>query len=224
LTKPAKETFAHAAGLLLALVTLLALVWLSREVMAGRTEQFDALVRARVHQLASPALTLAMRGITILGSAPFLVALGVALTLRWHGQGRRRLALLFAITLLGGEALEQALKFAFHRARPEPFFGLDAPSSYSFPSGHALMSCCFYGVWAAVLRHRHGVLAWILAAVLVAAIGISRIYLGVHYPSDVIAGYAAAVVWILTVRSIWLASRRPTHRTPQPPPHPDTGR
>jgi undecaprenyl-diphosphatase len=79
-----------------------------------------------------------------------------------------------------------------------------APSSYSFPSGHALGSLCFYGILASVLsdRMRPGkqkFFVWLAAAFLVAMIGLSRIYLGVHYPSDVIAGYLAGAVWVTAV-------------------------
>jgi Membrane-associated phospholipid phosphatase len=85
-------------------------------------------------------------------------------------------------------------------ARPEPFFGT-APETYSFPSGHALFSACFYGALAwllgAALRNFGARAAiWAMSLALIAAIGLSRLYLGVHYPTDVIAGYLVAVFWI----------------------------
>jgi undecaprenyl-diphosphatase len=99
--------------------------------------------------------------------------------------------------------LDLALKYIYHRTRPTAYFGM-APHSYSFPSGHALCSFCFYGVMAGLLNARIKSLAWRLliwlaAVALVIAIGLSRIYLGVHYPSDVVAGYLAATVWVGTV-------------------------
>jgi undecaprenyl-diphosphatase len=107
---------------------------------------------------------------------------------------------LVAITMLGVAVLDVALKLAFHRPRPVAFFGA-TPNSYSFPSGHALGSLCFYGILAAILaslaRGRGTKLCiWIAAVLLAGMIGLSRIYLGVHYPSDVIAGYCAAIVWV----------------------------
>ena len=78
-------------------------------------------------------------------------------------------------------------------------FSAASPSSYSFPSGHALGSLCFYGILAAILAGRargRGAefCIWVATVLLVGMIGLSRIYLGVHYPSDVIAGYCAAAV------------------------------
>ncbi len=107
------------------------------------------------------------------------------------------------VTILGALVLDLSLKYAFHRPRPVPFF-VPVPYTYSFPSGHSLFSFCFYGVLAGLLtrsiRSRMArVLIWTLAALLVAAIGLSRVYLGVHYPSDVIAGYLAASLWVSTL-------------------------
>ena len=111
----------------------------------------------------------------------------------------RRAALWMVVTILGAVVLNVGLKYAFHRPRPVPFF-VPVPYTYSFPSGHSLFSFCFYGVLAGLLAGRMQsrlgrILVWSLAALLVAAIGLSRIYLGVHYPSDVIAGYLVAGFW-----------------------------
>jgi undecaprenyl-diphosphatase len=116
---------------------------------------------------------------------------------------RSRLAALLGITMVGMGALDEALKLAFRRPRPVAFFG-PTPNSYSFPSGHAFGSVCFYGVLAAILATRvRGTAAkwsvWTVAILLMAMIGFSRIYLGVHYPSDVIAGYCAGAVWVAAV-------------------------
>ncbi|HEV7843048.1 MAG TPA: phosphatase PAP2 family protein, partial [Pyrinomonadaceae bacterium] len=119
--------------------------------------------------------------------------------LRW-----RRSIVVFVVTMAGAIALNVTLKLSFKRTRPTAFFDTPLPSSYSFPSGHALLSLCFYGALAAILvphlsRAAPRVLVWTAAALLVALIGFSRIYLGVHYPSDVLAGYAAAIVWVALV-------------------------
>jgi len=100
--------------------------------------------------------------------------------------------------------LNTVLKLSFHRGRPDPFFNLATPGSYAFPSGHALFALCFYGVMAQIWSdsRRSRELRWMIwsaAVCLIGLIGLSRIYLGVHYPSDVLAGYAAAIVWISAV-------------------------
>jgi undecaprenyl-diphosphatase len=117
--------------------------------------------------------------------------------------------MILAMATLGAEAFDQLLKWIFHRQRPEAFFG-HSPLSYSFPSGHSVESCCFYGVLAALVagqskRLWRQVGIWLVAALVTLAIGCSRIYLGVHYPTDVLGGYAAAIVW---VSLIWLSWRR----------------
>jgi undecaprenyl-diphosphatase len=114
----------------------------------------------------------------------------------------------FAVAALGAEALDQIMKLLFYRPRPEPFFGLASPVTHSFPSGHAMVSCCFFGVLAAILAARQPSLLkriaiFAAAALLVALMGFSRVYLGLHYPTDVLAGYAAAVVWLAVVRTVY---------------------
>ncbi|MBZ5568122.1 MAG: phosphatase PAP2 family protein [Acidobacteriia bacterium] len=193
---------AIVGSLAVAVLALLLFSWLAEEVFEGGARRFDASVRTWVHQFASPPLTSAMVAISALGSvvlaAAFIVALVIFLRLRW-----RRAAIWLLLTMAGGLILELTLKFAFHRPRPTPFFG-PVPYTYSFPSGHSLMAFCIYGVLAGLLSHRirsaaFRVLVWILAAALIGAIGLSRIYLGVHYPSDVLAGYLAAAVWVSTL-------------------------
>jgi undecaprenyl-diphosphatase len=204
-----------AAGLFATSAAFLLFAWVAAAVWFGHTLRFDAAVRSAVHAWASPRLTFAMRGITFLGSSAFLVGLAVVLVWRLRKQGRRLAAVLFVMASAGAEVVDQMLKLIFHRIRPEAFFNFPEPSGYSFPSGHSFTSCAFYGVAAAVLTARlqspaRRVAVWAVAGLLVAAIGLSRIYLGVHYPSDVVGGYSAAVVWVAAVRAgyeVWLRRR-----------------
>lgn len=188
------------AGILAASTSLFFFGWLAEEMLEADTAHFDAVVRTAIHGFASPPLTAAMEVFSILGSVAPIVALTVltiALFIYFH---RPRAAALLAIAMTGAAVLDEVLKFAFHRPRPVAFFGT-SPGSYSFPSGHALGSMCFYGALALILSSRIAsraarVFLYLGAILLVSAIGISRIYLGVHYPSDVIAGYLAAIVWV----------------------------
>ncbi len=201
MAKPGRDLI---AGFLAALGALALFAWLAERVMRHQTMQFDAAIRGGLHGLASPALTDAFRVITFLGSEFFLIPAGAALVWRLWKDGRKTAAALFVVAVAGGEALLGALKLVFHRPRPPVFFGLEEPASYSFPSGHAMLSVCFFGMAAAIVTARSGTRhrAWIWTGAAAASllIGISRIYLGMHYPSDVLAGYAAAVIWVAAVR------------------------
>ncbi len=192
--------FTLGTALLVAAASLLLFGWLAEEVLETDTARFDSCIRNAVHGIASPGITSVMRASSFLGSAwvlapATLVAILSFCYLRWY-----RAAVLMAATMASQAGLGFVLKHAFHRARPVPFFGA-APASYAFPSGHALGSLCFYGALAMILSTRtlrreaqFGI--WTATALLVAMIGVSRIYLGVHYPSDVIAGYCAGFVWV----------------------------
>lgn len=187
--------------------------WLAEHVVRRQTIEFDAAIRGWLHGLASPPLTVAFRAITFCGSVYALIPFGAVLVWWLWRNGRRTAAALYVVAVAGGEALMGVLKLLFHRPRPPVFFGLAEPSSYSFPSGHAMLSACFFGVAAAILAARTGARArrfwmWAGAATASLLIGISRIYLGMHYPSDVLAGYAAAVIWVAAVRLEYEARAR----------------
>ena len=179
-------------------------VWLALDMRSGITPAFDFPVRTWVHAHSTPPVTALMRGFSLVGQPVILISLG-ALTVFWLVvAGRPRSALWFAIAVAGAEILDQLLKRAFQRTRPVPFFGIATPNSYSFPSGHALVSCTFCLSLAAIAGARIASrtrrwISYAAAAALTGAIGFSRIYLGVHYPSDVLGGYAAAAVWVIIV-------------------------
>lgn len=210
LTTPPRFTFSHLLiSLVLAIVALGLFSLLATEVMEGTTLQFDNFTRQALHGLATPALTRDMRLLTLLGSIAFL---GPAVLLTagalWM-TGRHRRAVLLVVTMLGGLLLVGVLKLTFHRQRPEAYFGTRLPASYSFPSGHSLLSACFYGVLAAFATVHEKRLArrwliWVAAGLLVLGIGTSRVYLGVHYTSDVLAGYLAALIWTMGVTTAYL--------------------
>src|SRR5579871_3054461 len=136
-------------GLLAAVAALLFFAWLSEEMLAGDTMHLDEQVRGWVHAQATPASTRVMRGISFIGSPGVLIAVGVLVVAGYVRGGKPRMALLFVITIAGAEVLDQILKLVFRRTRPVAFFGLAEPVGYSFPSGHSLVSCAFFGVLAA---------------------------------------------------------------------------
>ena len=195
---------AWALGLVLAVAALLFLAWLAGEVIEGDTRHFDDWAATTLHNHALPPLTSFLSGITLLGSTKVLLVLGAIVVIAFLFARWRRETLLFLVTMGGASLLNRVLKLSFQRPRPQPYFDLVAPASYSFPSGHALLSFCFYGAIAFVLaahlrRSSLRMAVWLLTGVLVLLVGVSRIYLGVHYASDVIAGFTAAFIWLMAV-------------------------
>jgi undecaprenyl-diphosphatase len=175
-------------------------------VVDGTLAWFDVSLRNTIHSWSTPTLTRAMQGLTQLGAPVFLAVLAVIVAMQLARAGRIRAAFILAATALGAQSFDELLKWCFHRPRPEAFFGL-SPLSYSFPSGHSVASCCCYGVLAAIVssqvsRRWQSIGIWCTASLITLAVGISRVYLGVHYPTDVLGGYAAAVFWVSLV---WIA-------------------
>jgi undecaprenyl-diphosphatase len=218
---PAVMEFLGLISLTMAVLSLFLFAWLAEEMRENDVARFDSTVRAWVHGFASPWLTQVMTIISLFGYNFLIVgviaALVVFLRMRW-----RRAAAFMAVTMIGAGILDASLKQAFHRVRPPVFFGI-APTNYSFPSGHALASFCFYSVLAGLIAHRVKSMrlrvgVGVLAGLLIAAIGLSRIYLGVHYPSDVVAGYLAAAMWVSAMLSLdsYRVRRRARRKPAQP--------
>ena len=169
---------------------------------------FDNLLIWLVRYLANPELDRAMIVISGYGyGIPFwTMILVVLLTLAYYRQWLEGTGLL--ICLIGEAILNYLLKNLFERSRPD-LFQVVEEAGYSFPSGHAMVSLCFYGmITFLIARHIHS-WRWRLAVItlalaLVATIGLSRVYLGVHYPTDVIAGYFAGSAWLAFCISLLL--------------------
>jgi undecaprenyl-diphosphatase len=201
-------------GFLLAFAVVLLFAWLAEEVHEGETLRFDEYVRGIVHAHATPALTSVMRLVSSVGSPEVMTLLSIVGFLIFWRETWRRAAIVLALTFAGGGLLDTLLKVSFRRARPAAYFDYPLPHSFSFPSGHAMFAFCFFGTLASLVTARHEnkwvkVFVWAAAAVLIALIGFSRIYLGVHYPTDVIGGYIAAFIWVaaVTIGDRWHRSR-----------------
>ena len=190
---------------LLAVALLAALLFslLARWVLAGESMVFDLWIRDSVHSWASPFLTKLLLGFTTLGSEWVMLPLGTVLVWRLATLRRRRHAILLAAGGLGAELVSHLLKLAFHRPRPPLFFGLAPAETFSFPSGHAFVGTVFYGLLAGIFAEfysRRRVEAIAAALLTVLLIGLSRVYLGYHYPTDVIGGWACAAGWLAMVK------------------------
>jgi undecaprenyl-diphosphatase len=186
-------------GLLFLAAGLWAFAAVAEQVSEGDTGLDDRLARW-LHAHATDSLTTFFKGVTQLGNGIGLA--GVAAVAAYL-LARRRLytdAVLMVLAYCGAEVLSYALKLGFRRDRPFFTDPLATEKTYSFPSGHATVSLATYGALAFVLarrvqgRPRFAILG--AAALLVSLIGFSRLYLGVHFLSDVIAGFSAGTAWV----------------------------
>jgi membrane-associated phospholipid phosphatase len=198
--RQAKAWLLNSGGLILCLLLLAALAKLCREVWEKETWRFDSSLLLWLHGWASPWLDQLMLGLTRLGDPEVVlpVVLGSLGLFLW--RRRRAEALMLLVSCGGALVLNQGMKLLFARARPVLWPRLIQETSYGFPSGHALGSLVLYGYLAVVLAHHYPRQArWIhpLAIVLILLIGLSRLYLGVHYPTDIAAGYAVGGLWLV---------------------------
>ncbi|MFD1874695.1 phosphatase PAP2 family protein [Hymenobacter bucti] len=176
--------------------------YLTRVVFREHSQVFDDWGFAQMDRLraARPWTRAVVDFLTFFGSVKFFVpaSLLVPFMLRRRGYGRYAAELL--LSMGGGVVLNELLKFYFHRDRPTT--ALIYQYGLSFPSGHAMLSMCFYGclAWLAVQHGRHwgAAIALIFFALL---IGLTRVYLHVHYPTDVVAGFAGGAVWLVLLRT-----------------------
>ena len=159
-------------------------------------------------------LEASVKDITALGS-PTVLAIVTMLAVAYLAIARRyRLALVTGLSIAGGSVFEKALKLGFDRARPEVVPHLVAVHSLSFPSGHAMLSAITYLTLGTLLaraqpERRLRAFVFSMGILMALAIGTSRVYLGVHYPTDVLAGWCFGSLWVSIV---WLIARLVTRR------------
>jgi membrane-associated phospholipid phosphatase len=183
----------------------------------------DEGARDELHGYAAghPAFVTAMRVISTVGSAPvYLVAFAtLGAWLAW--RGRARLAIFVVVAMAGGSLLNGLVKVAVHRARPVLPDPVAHANGMSFPSGHAqsamVAACVLLLIFLPALRGAARVAAVGLAAAAVLAIGFSRVALGVHFASDVVAGYVLGAAWVAALTAAFSAWRR-EHRLPSAEP------
>jgi membrane-associated phospholipid phosphatase len=175
--------------------------------------QVDARLANALHANLVPSATTPLSAVTALGSTAVL-ALVVGTAAAYLALRRRgREAALLVGTLAGAQLLTWILKAIFERPRPTFEDPVTTASWFSFPSGHALSSIAVYGALAYIfvggLRSTRARAVVAGVALLVAMIGFSRLYLGVHYLTDVLAGYSAGLAWLLLTIGLFHAPARP---------------
>jgi membrane-associated phospholipid phosphatase len=189
-------------GLLLSLGFMFLFAKLAKELLDDELKIFDQMVGGFINHMHSPLTTQIMKGITMLGSPTIMIFLALV---TWFYLRKTKNhywdSNMVIIALVGSWIVNEILKWFFHRSRPE-IVHLVKAAGYSFPSGHAMVSFVFYGMlayltWINIGTRKLRYLVTITLLLLVLAIGISRIYLGVHYPSDVLAGFSAGGFWLV---------------------------
>ena len=200
---PAAYGTVHAAvGLGASVLALAIFAWVADLVSDQAViTRVDVQFARWLHTLAIPAGITIAKAVSFVGGPGAMVVLMVAGALYLLIRRERSLAYAWLIAFIGGGALDWALKTLFHRARPAFPDAFVHVLGYSFPSGHAMGSLIGFGMLAYVIvrmLHRPAIDRSIAvsATVLVLAIGFSRLYLGAHYLSDVVAGFAAGIVWL----------------------------
>ena len=211
-------TLAAAVWLAVGLATSAFVIWAFAEladgVVEGESRRFDRVVLLWIHTHSPEWLATPMRLVTALGYYWVVLPLLAAVVFIFYLKGWRLSATLLLVSTVGSILLTTLLKGVFERARPELFDTGYTASFYSFPSGHAALAVGFYGTLTLILAYR---LRWlgrwtvvVCGVLLVLLIGLSRLYLGVHYPTDVLAGFLAAPLWVIFVGVayvVWLSVR-----------------
>lgn len=186
------------------LVSLAGFIAISLLVRANHIVRFDGYIISFIQSTETAWLTTVMKFFTLIGTIRFIAFLSIFVLFFLLKVLKHRLEILIYLAVVFcTPILNRLLKLYFERARPD-LHRLIEIGGYSFPSGHAMNAFSFYSILAFLLwRHvptQAGRVAVILfSGFMIAAIGTSRIYLGVHYPSDVIAGYLASGFWVTTV-------------------------
>ncbi|UMY15534.1 phosphatase PAP2 family protein [Methylobacterium organophilum] len=225
----------NEVGPLLSLLTLSVLGYgffaLAHEVGEGSTEALDRKILLALRNPADladpigpPWLEETMRDITGWGSVVTIVFLTLSVAAYLALAQKQRASVFVLAAVVGGEAVSTLLKLFYHRPRPDLVpHGMETFTA-SFPSGHAMMSAIAYLTLATLLariepRRRVKVLALTLGVTMTVLVGISRLYLGVHWPSDVLAGWCVGAAWAALCWFVALQlQRRGEVEAPDPPP------
>ena len=189
---------------IIAFLCLIIVIMLLEDIFENEQLTLDMVVyRLVILNLRSEPVTAIMKVITNLSSAYVLIAITIGILLFVKNK---KVGLCVASNLVITTLLNQLLKYIIQRPRPDGY-RLIAESGYSFPSGHSMVSMAFYGliiylIWKMVKNKKIKYISCGILGLLIPMIGFSRIYLGVHYASDVIGGFAISIVYLLLFTNI----------------------
>ena len=193
-------------ALVLFVATLFVFVSITDEIVLEKEGGFDPAISAAIAPLVSPVTTSLMKSFTFFGSEMFLFPAYVVLIIFYVFRKKGRLALDIGMIGLSSTGILFLFKDIFRRHRPlDPL--INNVTGFSYPSGHSFSSFTFFGIliyiiWHANFKKRWKILIAFILVVFAATIAFSRVYLRVHYPSDVVAGFCLSVVWLMISISI----------------------
>ena len=186
-------------GIVSCLLIIYIVAQISDEVLDKEAFAFDKVILLWIHSFTNPTLDRVMHTITRLNDPDIVsVIAGVALILLIWKKCYPE-AKIFIVDCAGGVILSYGLKSVFGKTRPDLWESAIEEVSFSYPSGHALGSTVLYGFLAYLFATRFPQFAWLIyliAVLLIGAIGSSRLYLGVHWPTDIIGGYGIGFLWL----------------------------
>lgn len=184
-------------------IPFMAFAFVANEVIEGETLPYDNSILMSIYRYSSVTLDATITTITNLGGATFVVGCMTAIAgvLLWRKKWQSIVQLTFGV--LGAGAWGLLLKLLFERDRPDLWTHLVTETTYSFPSGHAMMSAALAFSLVAILWHtKWRWTAIIVGGIYMIIIGLTRLYLGVHYPTDVVAGWLISFAWVILVGAI----------------------
>ena len=186
-------------GLISCLLIIYVVAQISDDVLDQEAFAFDKAILLWIHSFANPTLDRIMNIITSFNNPDFVtIVAGVGLLLLLWKRCFPE-AKIFVIDCAGGVILSYGLKSVFGKVRPDLWQSAITEVSFSYPSGHALGSTVLYGFLAYLFATRFPQFSWLiylLAVALIGAVGLSRLYLGVHWPTDIIGGYGIGFLWL----------------------------
>lgn len=190
-----------SGGVALAAVAFFFFKKQAEHVVEGRADRYDMIVFDIVHRIDNPSMHRFMEAITQLGSHAGISAAAGITALAMLKEGRKQDAWTVAVSTGGAMAINTMLKNVFERQRPQNLARrIQLPRSHSFPSGHSLLSAATYPIVAHHFVQNRSVatqaVVHTMTAFTILGVGFSRIYFGVHFPSDVLGGFAAGFGWL----------------------------